>query len=306
MDFITLATEQRRFLRVLEEMLGDDDETAAAGLSSSAAAPEAQLSILSQQSEDAARPLFGKDAEAELLLLATNFLLYTAMVIVVILVCRVYFPEALQSRVVHIHHHGRRRNYDYRVAQEQLLRKGAAVSSDEGEDFYGSDESDSDEAEEILDSSTGSAMMMELQDGKNFLEFQQESLSRKQVLQRLVFCCIMLNVTFVAWGALQVRCAPELKIKESRVLFNPTLTLSNSLIISILCSVGTHADPSLSSLYWRVLYVFVRFGFYESLLDTHHVGNVAALPQTATFAVGRHLRVQLSKHLQYAFQLVSI
>jgi hypothetical protein len=37
------------------------------------------------------------------------------------------------------------------------------------------------------------------------LEFQQESLSRKQVLQRLIFCCIMLNVTFVLWGALQVR-----------------------------------------------------------------------------------------------------
>jgi hypothetical protein len=37
------------------------------------------------------------------------------------------------------------------------------------------------------------------------LEFDQEQTSRAKVLQRLLFCCLMLNVTFVTWGALQER-----------------------------------------------------------------------------------------------------
>ncbi|KAL3908653.1 MAG: hypothetical protein SGARI_002964 [Bacillariaceae sp.] len=37
------------------------------------------------------------------------------------------------------------------------------------------------------------------------LEFDQETTSRAKVLQRLLFCCLMLNVTFVTWGALQER-----------------------------------------------------------------------------------------------------
>lgn len=38
-----------------------------------------------------------------------------------------------------------------------------------------------------------------------FLEFSQASLTRMQVMKRLVFCSVMLNVTFVLWGALQER-----------------------------------------------------------------------------------------------------
>jgi hypothetical protein len=37
------------------------------------------------------------------------------------------------------------------------------------------------------------------------LEFDQETTSKAKVLQRLLFCCLMLNVTFVTWGALQER-----------------------------------------------------------------------------------------------------
>jgi len=38
-----------------------------------------------------------------------------------------------------------------------------------------------------------------------FLEFDQDRLSKAQVVQRLLFCSFMLNVTFVAWGVLQER-----------------------------------------------------------------------------------------------------
>jgi len=78
-------------------MLGDDDDTAAQDASRYDNTGAATIPLLPQP--DAAvtaetPPLFSKNAEAELLLLATNFLLYTAIRIVVILVCRVYFPEA--------------------------------------------------------------------------------------------------------------------------------------------------------------------------------------------------------------------
>jgi hypothetical protein len=37
------------------------------------------------------------------------------------------------------------------------------------------------------------------------LEFDQEQTSRPKVIQRLLLCCLMLNITFVTWGALQER-----------------------------------------------------------------------------------------------------
>ena len=37
------------------------------------------------------------------------------------------------------------------------------------------------------------------------LEFDQAQTSRATVIQRLLFCCLMLNLTFVTWGALQER-----------------------------------------------------------------------------------------------------
>ena len=124
--------------------------------------------------------------------------------IVVIIVCRIYFPEALQSRVTPAQQRSAARNYNYRVAEEQLFEP----YGDDDEEDYGSEDDDEDgvlaeSGEEVLDSSSDE------QEGEGgsptFLEFQQESLSRKKVLQRLIFCCIMLNITFVTWGALQVR-----------------------------------------------------------------------------------------------------
>jgi len=39
----------------------------------------------------------------------------------------------------------------------------------------------------------------------SILEFDQEQTSRTKVIQRLLFCSLMLNVTFVTWGAIQER-----------------------------------------------------------------------------------------------------
>jgi len=88
MDFITLATETdpRRLLRHLTDVLGDDDDVAypaasAAGTSSSSYTDPSPSSVESGQ-----KPFLSKTAEAELYLLATNFLLYVAMVIIATLV----------------------------------------------------------------------------------------------------------------------------------------------------------------------------------------------------------------------------
>ena len=40
---------------------------------------------------------------------------------------------------------------------------------------------------------------------KKCLEFEQMSLSKAEVMKRLSICVIMLNLTFVTWGVLQVR-----------------------------------------------------------------------------------------------------
>ena len=151
-------------------------------------------------------------------MLATNFLLYVALVIVVILVCRIYFPELLLARSPsgrnsHRRHHTKSSaassHYKYRVADPlppPASKTDDGYHDDDDEMNYGTDDDDGiDDDDNEPDA---------LFDGKHHpdhprkfsLEFQQESLSRKQVLQRLIFCCIALNVTFVLWGALQVRC----------------------------------------------------------------------------------------------------
>jgi hypothetical protein len=45
------------------------------------------------------RPLLSPEAEAELFMLATNFLLYVALVIIVVIVAQIYFPESLQRGI---------------------------------------------------------------------------------------------------------------------------------------------------------------------------------------------------------------
>jgi len=212
MDFQTLAEGQQRVLRMLDQMLGEDDDqygTAPGGGTAAAAAaaviPSSSSTTASMYSSTAtavttavSSPLFSKNAEGELFLLATNFLLYVALVIVVIIVCRIYFPEALESRVSSTTAQ-RPRNYNYRVAEEQ-----ANSSILEDEDYGSDDEVELLEGDEdVLDSSDEERAGQGT--SPNFLEFEQESLSRKQVLQRLIFCCIALNITFVLWGALQVR-----------------------------------------------------------------------------------------------------
>jgi hypothetical protein len=64
----------------------------------------------------------------------------------------------------------------------------------------GRDHHDEEQEDPLLSDATGSPGRT-----ARVLEFDQEQTSRAKVLQRLLFCSLMLNVTFVTWGALQER-----------------------------------------------------------------------------------------------------
>jgi hypothetical protein len=131
---------------------------------------------------------------------------------------------------------GLARNYSYRMATE-LLKKEQHSGPEEDQDYYGSerdfdledDDQDQDDLEEVLDSDDdeGEGLLPnESNKGHapiprrmSLLEFQQESLSKTQVLQRLVFCSLMLNITFVMWGALQVWLTMVDGSKQTRPLY---------------------------------------------------------------------------------------
>lgn len=305
MDFVTLALQQHRFL---DEILGEDDDKVIvpshptdSTSSATATASSAYNSGFDASTTNVARPLLSKNAEAELLLLATNFLLYVALVIVVILVCYIYFPETLKPKARPV----TPRNFNYRVAQTQGNQIEAFHYDDDGEE-------DSDEhssTDELLDSSPenepGTATR-----NTNFLEFSQESLSRKQVLRRLAFCSIMLNICFVCWGVLQVR---SRKVNCLLLMNIIALFLDYNLkhpYLSHQCSplqsTGKNVDSSLSSLYWRIFYLFIRSCFYKPLLDFDHVRGSSALFQAAPEPKCHHLRIFFSKYIEHALQLVPV
>jgi adenosine 3'-phospho 5'-phosphosulfate transporter B2 len=159
-------------------------------------------------------PFLSKSAEVELYLLATNFLLYVAMVIITTIVCKVYFPDSLKRGTIP----NIRRKYSYRRKTEHLEpeenQSFADKEEDELEALYSDDDEDDDDSRNVnhdehehqdpllsdMTSSSGSGNHR-----TRILEFDQVQASRSQVTKRLLLCCLMLNLTFVTWGALQER-----------------------------------------------------------------------------------------------------
>ncbi len=224
-------------------------------------------------------PFLSKTAEAELYLLATNFLLCTsivdwlllslnvllivivvalcvvlcrgcvmswmgrddidvAMFIITTIVAKIYFPESLQRNNNHSSTTIRRTSSYVAVpkkvgraevddddkgrAEEEILFDDLLVargsSDDDVEALYSDDDDDDDEANAFLmrkkaykddEDEEGNDLDDLLTEGDagraSILEFDQEQTSRTKVVQRLLFCSLMLNLTFVTWGALQER-----------------------------------------------------------------------------------------------------
>jgi adenosine 3'-phospho 5'-phosphosulfate transporter B2 len=133
------------------------------------------------------------------------------MVIITTMIAKIYFPESLER--------GQEpptinRSYSYRRTPlkrrsdeegEGLLDSSGGEEEDDevlcsedddedDDDDLGDENDDDDEEELFLNAPT-----------QRVLEFDQEQTSRTKVVQRLLFCSLMLNITFVTWGALQER-----------------------------------------------------------------------------------------------------
>jgi len=187
MDFVSLAAttngiHRSLFNRWLESQ--EDDFSNLAISTSSAASPS--LEYRNEQ-----RPLLSPAAEAELFMLATNFLLYVALVIIVVIVAQIYFPESLQRGIA-----------------TTTATRSIYHTLDEGDD----DEEEDLEVEEEEADTVGNGKQQQKKKKPQFsLEFMQgeedpENMTSKFIaLKRLAFCAVVLNVTFVLWGVLQER-----------------------------------------------------------------------------------------------------
>ena len=295
MDFVTLATETdpRQMMRYLIDVLGDDD-----GLLVTASSDQGGSNINETTvdvTDPSSKPLLSQAAEAELYLLATNFLLYVAMVIIATIVAKIYFPESLQRSEPSVQ---RSRSYSYRMAE---------IAKEEEMEYYGSDAEDDGDIEdesEVLDSDdeeeTKALRRAPARKRTSFFleEFNQESLSRVQVLRRLLFCSLMLNLTFITWGAIQVSPVDRLVLYPFREVLN----------LNGFSTTGAYANAKVPSKIreWGVFYLLLRFSVYKSILDTYNVNHAPRLHETTPQSDNSDLRVFLSKYFKHVEQLVSV
>ena len=136
------------------------------------------------------QPLLSPSAEAELYLLATNFLLYIALVIMTTLIAKVYFPESLDPTL-----------------RKQPEASSTSIKEDEEQQasLLGNND-DADAAEMEYRSDLAKSLSTSRNRRISFdIEFDQKQTPRLLVLRRLLFCSLMLNLTFVIWGVLQER-----------------------------------------------------------------------------------------------------
>jgi len=180
-------------------------------------------------------PMLSPAAEAELFMLATNFLLYVAMVLIIVMVCKTYFPEALERKEPQMSSGPGTRSINYRqvVSTEKESNNSSSeveLAGSQDSIFYDDDDlaynSTFDEDESLIAEQqalfdgdlapTGSTKKLvgrnehkkensRMSSFADSFAFEQEQTSRGVVIRRLLTCIIMLNVTFVIWGVLQER-----------------------------------------------------------------------------------------------------
>lgn len=137
--------------------------------------------------------LHGNDAGTELFVLATNFLLYIALVILTMLLQKMYFPESLREAELSARPTAQPEALGADVELEPL------ASSEVPLDHL---PSDLDPPPKALRRSSSLSEMASLIDFQNF---NQQEMTKKQVLGRLFHCAVGLNLSFLIWGILQER-----------------------------------------------------------------------------------------------------
>jgi len=114
------------------------------------------------------------------------------MVIITTMVAKIYFPETLTPR------------------EPTGTRATSYVRVEDQNASYYSDTEDEEKVpmieEEVETPRSPPPEKTRPKGGTfNFLEFEQSTASKMEVMKRLLFCSLMLNVTFVTWGLLQER-----------------------------------------------------------------------------------------------------
>ena len=305
MDFISLAQSSHAIVRFLTEERGgtaaaeDDDFTDLENIvhdhsrSSSSSfgtlstdeqyqyhgmmtSPSSSTSP-SSQFINTNRPLLSPTAEQELLSLSTNFLLYAAMVVIVTMVAKIYFPSCLEPREPAI-------GVGFGIGTSRVGRRADLIREEEEEEedddeedeedlggrrmhgVVGSngsagrsdsvdEEEEGDEVSGLLSNRTtgassayppspagraGSRLFVR-EENNSSSSFPMEYFdgnkkkSRESVYTNLAICAIMLNLTFVSWGLLQVSCGVGYGCKSS-FLSTPYKNLFSFLGISSILS----------------------------------------------------------------------
>ena len=220
MDFVDLASSHSSLLRRLDQVFAEAATTT--------------------EQEGQQRPVFSKSAEAEIYILATNFLLYVALIIIVTIVAKIYFPESL-DRSRGPSPRTLARSYSYRRAIEESQQSSSDhflddTSGDDDDIFARAEDDEDAEIEDLLLDSNNNTS-----DGRrrpNVLEFDQERTSKSQVLRRLLFCCFMLNLTFVTWGALQERMLTRRYPRKTGEYFvySYAVSFTSEMSLKVLCT----------------------------------------------------------------------
>lgn len=234
MDFVTLATAahetSRTILRFLTEDSSEDDDfahleniggrssspeviagsSATSNYDTTTGAQYTSYSSTTPQMEN--RPLLSPTAEAALLELSTNFLLYCAMVLITTMVAKIYFPSCLEPREAPT---PRLSNKYMDVIRESYKSDLSDEEEEEDEGVEDEEEmggllpSNSDEGKssnkEDSAANSGSSSLRRRNSSSFLFDYDQEKESKQSVYTNLAICAVMLNLTFVSWGLLQER-----------------------------------------------------------------------------------------------------
>lgn len=232
MDFVTIAESTspksiQRFLRSLKdgEAAVVDDDFSHLDTSHTSHHDFQRDSILditvknTNLDELENTPMFSPAAEGELFMLATNFLLYVAIVLIITMIAKIYFPEALERMEAQNDTKPATRSYNYRRVEEDKGNESDASNGIISDSSFEEDYDFISQQQALVDGDlapTGSTKRLvgrpKHQRGKSqashlvdTFAFEQEETSRGTVFKRLLICVISLNVTFVTWGVLQER-----------------------------------------------------------------------------------------------------
>lgn len=169
------------------------------------------------------RPLLSPTAESALLELSTNFLLYCAMVLITTMVAKIYFPSWLEPRE---EPQRMMSNHAYMNVMDNAYQSDFSdedeEEEDDDEDFEvgryrdstnnGSSTISNTNKEDVnlldaggqKDDGDAPSRMSKSASSSFLFDYNQESKTKNSVYTNLALCAIMLNVTFVSWGLLQV------------------------------------------------------------------------------------------------------